>query len=58
MRPAHLPRLLAAASAATLILACTACSSNQELYSQLSERQANEMVAVDRSPGVAVPRAM
>ena len=56
MRPAHLPRLLAAASAASLILACTACSSNQELYSQLSERQANEMVAVLLSAGIAAEK--
>src|SRR5690606_27232362 len=34
------------------IFACAACSSNQELYSQLSERQANEMVAVLLSAGI------
>jgi len=45
-----LSRLAAAAlCAATLLLG--ACS-NQELYTQLSERQANEMVAVLRSVGI------
>jgi type III secretion protein J len=45
-----LSRLAAAAMcAATLLLG--ACS-NQELYSQLSERSANEMVAVLRSAGI------
>jgi type III secretion protein J len=39
---------LALPFAAALLAAC----SNQELYSQLSERQANEMVAVLRSAGI------
>jgi len=49
----HLPTLrrvaLAAACVLTLLLA--ACS-RQELYSQLTERQANEMVAALRSAGI------
>jgi len=49
-----LSRLAAAAlAAATLMLA--ACS-EQELYGQLSERQANEMVAVLRSGGIAAEK--
>ena len=56
MRHAHLPRLCLAAAAGSLILACAACSSNQELYSQLSERQANEMVAVLLSSGIAAEK--
>jgi type III secretion protein J len=49
-----LSRLAAAAlAAATLLLA--ACS-EQELYGQLSERQANEMVAVLRSTGIAAEK--
>ena len=43
----------AALVAATLVLA--ACS-EQELYGQLSERQANEMVAVLRSAGIAAEK--
>jgi type III secretion system YscJ/HrcJ family lipoprotein len=43
----------AALAAATLMLA--ACS-EQELYGQLSERQANEMVAVLRSAGIAADK--
>ena len=35
-----------------LVLALLAGCSNHELYSQLSERQANEMVAVLRSAGI------
>ena len=46
------PRGLVALAAGTLILACTACSSNQDLYTQLTERQANEMVAVLLSAGI------
>ena len=41
-----------AALAPMLVLALLAGCSNQELYSQLSERQANEMVAVLRSAGI------
>jgi type III secretion protein J len=49
-RPSLTTRLFAAAlCCSTLLLA--ACS-EQELYSQLSERQANEMVAVLRSAGI------
>lgn len=44
----------AALAAATLLLA--ACS-EQELYGQLSERQANEMVAVLRGAGIAAEKA-
>ena len=43
----------AALAAATLLLA--ACS-EQELYGQLSERQANDMVAVLRSAGIAADK--
>ena len=52
MRQTHFGRRLGAAATGTLILACAACSSNQELYSKLSERQANEMVAVLLSAGI------
>jgi type III secretion protein J len=45
-------RRVGAAATGMLILACAACSSRQELYSKLSERQANEMVAVLRSAGI------
>ena len=45
-----LRRLAFAAPCAALVL--LAGCSNQELYSQLSERQANEMVAVLRSAGI------
>ena len=41
-----------AALAPMLVLALLAGCSNHELYSQLSERQANEMVAVLRSAGI------
>jgi type III secretion protein J len=41
-----------AALAPVLVLALLAGCSNHELYSQLSERQANEMVAVLRSAGI------
>jgi type III secretion protein J len=43
----------AALAAATLMLA--ACS-EQELYGQLTERQANEMVAALRSAGIAADK--
>ena len=53
---APLSRLAAAAlCAATLLLG--ACS-NQELYTQLSERQANEMVAVLRSAGIEADKTV
>jgi type III secretion protein J len=50
MHPITLRRLTTTASGLllTLLIGC----SNQELYSQLSERQANEMVAVLRSAGI------
>ncbi|HJV95522.1 MAG TPA: type III secretion inner membrane ring lipoprotein SctJ [Albitalea sp.] len=48
--PTTLRRLARAAPCALLML-LAACS-NQELYSQLSERQANEMVALLRSKGI------
>ena len=41
-------RAVALAALAVLLAAC----SEQEIYSQLSERQANEMVAVLRSAGI------
>jgi type III secretion protein J len=44
-------RRLALAVCATLLTLVVGCS-NQEVYSQLSERQANEMVAVLRSAGI------
>ena len=37
-------RRLAVLAGSALMLTLTACSSQQELYSQLTERQANEMV--------------
>jgi type III secretion protein J len=46
-----LPMRLAAAALCSTALLLAACS-EQELYSQLSERQANEMVAVLRSAGI------
>ena len=53
---APLSRIAAAAlCAATLLLG--ACS-NQELYTQLSERQANEMVAVLRSAGIEADKTV
>ncbi len=53
---APLSRFAAAAlCAATLLLG--ACS-NQELYTQLSERQANEMVAVLRSAGIEADKTV
>lgn len=45
------PRFVAAAAGA-LLLALAGCSSEQELYGQLSERQANEMVAVLYTAGI------
>ena len=45
------PRLLAAA-AGTVLISLAGCSSDQELYGQLSERQANEMVAVLYGAGI------
>jgi type III secretion protein J len=45
-------RVASAVAAGALVLACAACSSEQALYSQLSERQANEMVAVLLSAGI------
>jgi len=50
MHPTALRRLALAGGAALLTL-LAACS-KQEVYSQLSERQANEMVAVLRSAGI------
>src|SRR5262245_42907454 len=50
MHPITSRRLTTAASA--LLLALLVGCSNQELYGQLSERQANEMVAVLRSAGI------
>src|SRR5262245_27429949 len=44
-------RRLATATGALLLALLVGCS-NQELYGQLSERQANEMVAVLRSAGI------
>ena len=52
MNATIIQRRLLAATAGTLILACAACSSDQALYSKLSERQANEMVAVLLSAGI------
>ena len=52
MKTTIIQRRLLAATAGTLILACAACSSDQALYSKLSERQANEMVAVLLSAGI------
>ncbi len=54
METTALRRLVRAAPCALLLL-LAACS-NQELYSQLSERQANEMVAVLRSAGIAAEK--
>ncbi len=45
------PRRLVLAASCTLTLLLGACS-NQELYTQLSERQANEMVALLRGAGI------
>ncbi|HSW23177.1 MAG TPA: type III secretion inner membrane ring lipoprotein SctJ [Burkholderiaceae bacterium] len=50
MHPTPLRRLTLTASG--LLLALLVGCSSQELYSQLSERQANEMVAVLRSAGI------
>jgi type III secretion protein J len=50
MHPTPLRRLTLTASG--VLLALLVGCSNQELYSQLSERQANEMVAVLRSAGI------
>jgi type III secretion protein J len=50
-------RRVGAAATGMLILACAACSSRQELYSKLSERQANEMVAVLLSAGIEAEKA-
>jgi type III secretion protein J len=50
MHPIALRRL-ATAACATLLTLLIGCS-NQEVYSQLTERQANEMVAVLRSAGI------
>jgi type III secretion protein J len=50
MHPTTLRRLTTTISGVLLVL-LIGCS-NQELYSQLSERQANEMVAVLRSAGI------
>jgi len=50
MHPIALRRL-ATAACATLLTLLIGCS-NQEIYSQLTERQANEMVAVLRSAGI------
>jgi len=46
-----LPRRLGIAASLALVLLLSACS-KQELYSQLSERQANEMIAVLRGAGI------
>lgn len=52
MPPTRLP-LITLACALALLAGC----SRQELYSQLSERQANEMVAVLRSAGLSAEKA-
>jgi type III secretion protein J len=51
MKPNTLLRRLGIAAYLALALLLSACA-KQELYSQLSERQANEMVAVLRSAGI------
>ena len=49
--------LRAARVAAPLLLVLLAACSQQELYGQLNERQANEMVAVLRNAGLAADKA-
>jgi type III secretion protein J len=51
MIPNTLLRRLGLVAGATLVLLLTACA-KQELYSNLSERQANEMIAVLRGAGI------